>query len=166
MKKITLFIYSLLFLVMAKGVAQENTKVVLITLDGLRWQELFSGADPLLIANKEYVGDTTGLKEHFWHDSAKERRKALFPFVWKEVAKIGQIHGNRNLGSKVDLTNKMWFSYPGYNEILSGKADDARIDSNDKIPNPNKTILEITNTDSRYKGKVAAFGSWDVFPIS
>lgn len=164
MKTIIPFIYSLLFLVMAKGVAQENTKVILITLDGLRWQELFSGADPLLITNKEYVGDTTGLKEHFWRDSATERREALFPFLWKEVAKIGQIHGNRNLGSKVDLTNKMWFSYPGYNEILSGKADDARIDSNDKIPNPNKTILEIANTDSRYKGKVAAFGSWDVFP--
>ena len=86
------------------------------------------------------------------------------PFIWNEVVKIGQIHGNRNLGSKVDLTNKMWFSYPGYNEILSGKADDARINSNDKIPNPNTTILEVANSDSRYKGKVAAFGSWDVFP--
>ena len=77
---------------------------------------------------------------------------------------MGQLHGNRDLGSKVDLTNKMWFSYPGYNEILSGKADDDRIDSNDKIPNPNKTILEIVNKEPRYKGKVAAFGSWDVFP--
>ena len=77
---------------------------------------------------------------------------------------MGQIHGNRNLGSKVDLTNTLWFSYPGYNEILSGKADDERIDSNDKIPNPNKTVLEIANNDARYKDKVAAFGSWDVFP--
>ena len=86
------------------------------------------------------------------------------PFLWKEILKMGQIHGNRNLGSKVDLTNKMWFSYPGYNEILTGKADDARINSNDKIPNPNTTILEVANNDPRYKGKVAAFGSWDVFP--
>lgn len=77
---------------------------------------------------------------------------------------MGQLHGNRVLGSKVDLTNKMWFSYPGYNEILTGKADDDRIDSNDKVPNPNKTILEIANEEPRYKGKVAAFGSWDVFP--
>jgi hypothetical protein len=165
MKKITLTIFVLIALIINDLNAQENTKVVLITLDGLRWQELFSGADPLLVANKEYVDDTTSLKEHFWRDSPKERREALMPFIWKEVSKMGQIHGNRNLGSKVDLTNKMWFSYPGYNEILSGKADDAHIDSNDKILNPNKTILEIANDNPRYKGKVAAFGSWDVFPF-
>ena len=148
------------------GIAQEsvNKKVVLITLDGVRWQELFSGADPLLVANTKYVSDTTDLKTRFWRDSPLERREVLFPFLWKEVSKMGQIHGNRNLGSQVDLTNKKWFSYPGYNEILSGKADDTRIDSNDKINNPNKTILEIANQDPRYKGKVAAFGSWDVFP--
>lgn len=142
----------------------ENTKVVLITLDGLRWQELFSGADPLLVSNKEYVNDTTDLQERFWRENPQERRRALMPFIWNDVSKMGQIHGNRNLGSKVDLTNKMWFSYPGYNEILSGKADDTRINSNDKIPNPNTTILEVANNDPRYKGKVAAFGSWDVFP--
>jgi hypothetical protein len=30
--------------------------------------------------------------------------------------------------------------------------------------NPNVTILEELNNTSEYKGKVAAFGSWDVFP--
>ena len=144
--------------------SQDDPKVILITLDGLRWQELFSGADSLLIANTNYVEDTTGLIKHFWRKTAIERREVLLPFLWKEAAIMGQLHGNRDLGSKVDLTNKMWFSYPGYNEILTGKADDDRIDSNDKIPNPNKTILEIANEDARYKGKVAAFGSWDVFP--
>ena len=157
-------ICAFLFLNSFIGFSQDQSKVVLITLDGLRWQELFTGADPLLVANKEYVRDTTGLKKHFWRNSPKERREALMPFLWKEASKMGQIHGNRNLGSKVDLTNTLWFSYPGYNEILSGKADDERIDSNDKIPNPNKTVLEIANNDARYKDKVAAFGSWDVFP--
>jgi len=142
----------------------DNTKVILITLDGLRWQELFTGADSLLVANTEYVHDTTELKEKFWDENPEARRESLMSFIWKDVAKMGQIHGNRKLGSKVDLTNTMWFSYPGYNEILTGKADDARIDSNDKIPNPNTTILEIANKDPNYKGKVAAFGSWDVFP--
>jgi hypothetical protein len=56
----------------------------------------------------------------------------------------------------------MWFSYPGYNEILTGKADDQNIFSNDKIPNPNETILEqFAKTYDPLK--VAAFGSWDVF---
>ncbi len=147
--------------------AQEssNPKVILITLDGVRWQELFSGADPLLINNLQYVKDTTALKNQFWHNSTLERRAKLFPFLWTEASKMGQLHGNRKLGSTVNLTNKMWFSYPGYNEILTGKADDNRIHSNNKLPNPNKTILEITNQDARYKNKVAAFASWDVFPF-
>lgn len=165
LKFIALIFIGLFFLIIGSCSAQEkNPKVVLITLDGLRWQELFSGADPLLVANKEYVHDTTGLKQHFWRDSPTERREALFPFLWKEASKMGQIHGNRNLGNKVNLTNKMWFSYPGYNEILSGIADDSRIYSNDKVNNPNTTVLEIANQDIRYKDKVAAFGSWDVFP--
>ncbi|MEO9894205.1 phosphoglyceromutase [Aurantibacter sp.] len=147
-----------------KAQQSKNTKVVLITLDGLRWQELFTGADPLLVANKQYVHDTTGLKKQFWKETAAERRETLLPFFWSKVTALGQIHGNRNFGSKVNLTNKMWFSYPGYNEILTGKADDERIDSNAKINNPSKTVLEIANSDVRYKGKVAAFGSWDVFP--
>lgn len=144
---------------------QEDTKVILITLDGLRWQELFGGADSLLIGNKDYVGDVEHLKEKFWRDSPQERRKALMPFFWGEVAKMGQLHGNRELGSKVDLTNSMWFSYPGYNEILTGRADDDRINSNDKVDNPNVTVLERYNNTPEGKGKVAAFGSWDVFPF-
>lgn len=152
------------FPVICSAQESENTKVILITLDGLRWQELFTGADPLLVTNTEYVNDTTELKEKFWRQNPEARREALMPFFWNDVAKMGQIHGNRTLGSKVDLTNKMWFSYPGYNEILTGKADDSRIGSNDKVPNPNMTILEIANKDPKYKGKVAAFGSWDVFP--
>ncbi|WP_240315456.1 alkaline phosphatase family protein [Aquimarina longa] len=144
---------------------EKNTpKIVLITIDGLRWQELYSGADPLLITNKDYVKDTTKLKSDFWRSTPKDRREVLMPFFWKTIAAKGQLYGNRSIGNKVDLTNEMWFSYPGYNEILTGVADDKNINSNDKINNPNKTVLEIVNNTSKYKGKVAAFGSWDVFP--
>lgn len=142
----------------------ESSKVFVITLDGLRWQELFSGADSLLVENKEYVKNTKQLKSEFWSETATARRAILFPFIWNEVSKIGQIHGNRWQGSKMNLTNGMHFSYPGYNEILTGKADDKRINSNDQIPNPNITILEIAEKSAAYTGKVAAFGSWDVFP--
>ena len=142
----------------------NDQKIVLITLDGYRWQELFTGADPLLIANKKYVSDTTSLKKEYWRTSPKERREALMPFVWGKVAEMGQIHGNRKYGSKVNVTNGMWFSYPGYNEVLTGKPDDKNIDSNSKKYNPNVTILEKLNKSPKYSGKVAAFASWDVFP--
>ncbi|MDO5979027.1 sulfatase-like hydrolase/transferase [Flavivirga spongiicola] len=156
----SLFVYVLV----AQKISKTETKVILITLDGLRWQELFSGADSLLITHKDYVQDASHLKEKFWRETPHKRREALMPFFWNEVVEMGQIHGNRTLGSKMDLTNTMWFSYPGYNEILSGKADDKNIASNDKINNPNKTVLEIINNLPQYKGKVVAFGSWDVFP--
>lgn len=163
--RLLLFIYFLIFSLPAV-LAQDRTtpKIILITLDGLRWQEVYTGADKALIANETYVHDTTQLKKLFWRENASERRKVLMPFLWNEAIKMGQFHGNRALGSKVDLTNTQWFSYPGYNEILCGKADDQRINSNDKINNPNKTILEIVNDIPEHKGKVAAFASWDVFP--
>lgn len=143
----------------------KSPKIILITMDGFRWQELYTGADSLLVTNKKYVNDTTKLKSDFWRSNSIKRREVLMPFFWNEVIKMGQLHGNRKWNSKVNLTNTMWFSYPGYNEILTGKADDERINSNDKINNPNKTILEIVNELPKYKGKVAAFGSWDVFPF-
>lgn len=164
MKHTFFLLMALLFANTYIGAQTDNTKVILITLDGMRWQELFSGADTLLVTNEAFVNDTTALKEAFWRESATERRELLFPFLWKEVATMGQLHGNRNLDSKMDLTNALWFSYPGYSEILTGYADDMRITSNDKLPNPNTTVLELANKDIRYKGKVAAFGSWDVFP--
>lgn len=163
--KNTFIISLLLFSITVKSQKSKTPKVFLITLDGLRWQELFTGADSLLVGNKEYVNNVAALKTEFWRTTAKERRKALMPFIWSNVVKMGQIHGNRGKNSKVDLTNKMWFSYPGYNEILTGKADDTNITSNSKVDNPNKTVLEILNNKPLYKGKVAAFGSWDVFPF-
>lgn len=147
--------------------AQQKNKtenVILITLDGMRWQEVFTGADKTLVGNKTYVNDSAGLTKKFWKPTPAERRSALMPFFWNTIATKGQLYGNRELGSNVNVTNQMWFSYPGYNEILTGQADDQHITSNDKIENPNETVLEVLNKDKRYAGKVAAFSSWDCFP--
>ena len=84
------------------------------------------------------------------------------PFLWSVVDKNGQIYGNRNLGNKIDNSNPYWFSYPGYNEIFTGYPDTA-INSNSYPPNPNTTLLEFLNKQSKYKNKVAAFGAWDAF---
>ncbi|SFN70448.1 alkaline phosphatase family protein [Salegentibacter flavus] len=144
--------------------SQNSDKIIVITIDGLRWQELFGGADSLLINNKQFVNNPEELNELFWADSEKERRESLLPFLWNYAAKNGAILGNRWEKNKVNLKNKMVFSYPGYNEILTGHPDDQRINSNQKINNPNVTILEIANKSEDYKDKVLAFGSWDVFP--
>lgn len=159
-------LYAVVLFVSFNSCAQQKTEnVFLITLDGFRWQELYTGADSSLINNKDYVENPEELARLFWRDTPQERREVLMPFMWSVIQKEGQLYGNRNLGSKVNITNKMRFSYPGYNEILTGKADDDRIKSNDKILNPNETILEYVNKQPGFKGKVAAFGSWDVFPF-
>jgi len=164
MKNLILFFLLLLgsFTVIGQSLKTEN--LFIITFDGLRWQELFTGADSALITNKDYVRDGWDLKQLFWSDSPDERRRKLMPFFWGELAKHGQLYGNRKLGNYVDCSNNMWFSYPGYNEILCGFADDQRIKSNNKVNNPNVTLLEYLHNLPAFKGKVAAFCSWDVFP--
>ena len=145
--------------------SQKTENVILVTFDGLRWQELFGGADSLLIDDSGYVENPEELVKEFWHTDPLKRREMLMPFFWNTIAKEGQLYGNRKYGNKVDCTNNMWFSYPGYNEILSGFSDDERINSNSKINNPNKTVLEYLNEMKSFNGSVAAFGSWDVFPF-
>lgn len=148
----------------AGAAAQDVENVFFITMDGLRWEELFTGADPWLLNNEQYTSGREALSQKYWREDPRERRRALMPFFWSEIAENGQLHGNRMLGSNVNVSNTRLFSYPGYNEILTGFADDS-IDSNDKKPNRNVTVLEWINNLSDFKGKVAAFGSWDVFPF-
>ncbi len=113
--------------------------------------------------NEDYVENSGELEELFWAEFPDERREKLMPFFWNVIAKEGQLYGNRKYENRVDATNGLFFSYPGYSEILTGFVDES-IDSNDKIRNPNKTVLEFVNEQPEFRGKVAAFASWDVFP--
>ena len=140
----------------------QPANVVLITIDGLRWQEFFGGA------NREYFkrdneGNAGEPERRFWRETPEERRATLMPFVWKTIATRGQIFGDPSVGSQSRVTNGLWFSYPGYSELFTGIAD-PRIDSNNKVPNPNVTVFEWLNSRSGFAGRVAAFGSWDVLP--
>ena len=103
------------------------------------------------------------LKTTYWRDERSDRRKQLFPFLWSVVANEGVLAGDRTQASHMEVGNPWWFSYPGYNEMLTGNVDPA-IDSNDKDWNPNVTFLEVLNATEGFKGRVMAFGSWDVFP--
>ena len=142
----------------------KTRNVVLIVSDGLRWQEIFSGADRSLM-DSEHGGswaDPKELKQEFWRDVVSERRELLFPFLWNVVAKKGQIFGNQTKGSVAHVTNGMAFSYPGYNEMLTGYPD-PKIDRNEFGPNPNVTVFEWLNRMPEFRGKVAVYGTWNVF---
>jgi hypothetical protein len=137
--------------------------IVVITIDGFRWQEVFNGADSLLISDAAYTSDTAYCKMLYWASTADERRKRLMPFFWNILAAKGQLYGNRDFDNKVNTENLYSISYPGYNEIFTGTAD-VSISSNRKYKNPNINILEYLDSKPSFRGRVAAFTSWDVFP--
>src|SRR5918993_5027852 len=121
MKQVFLAILMVSFLKM--GAQNKSQNIVIVTLDGMRWQEVFGGADSILLRDKKFTKDSSGTHRAFWNPELNERRKMLFPFLWNTVAKAGQLYGNRWFGNKVDNANRYRFSYPGYNEIFTGYPD-------------------------------------------
>ncbi len=150
--------------VLGKAAPLKTRNVFLIITDGFRWQEVFDGADEQLLT-KQFgkVADTNAIRTQFWRATPETRREALMPFIWTDLAKRGQILGNQKKGSVVTVTNGRKFSYPGYNEILTGSPD-SRIDSNAKKPNPNVNVFEWLNGRAGFRNHVMVFGTWDVFP--
>ncbi len=143
------------------GESEQN--VVLITMDGMRLEEIFNGADSRLILPELGCKDVDQLVQTYCRETSEQSRKILMPFLWQQVEQAGWIAGDRSLNSVVQVTNGHNFSYPGYSELLTGKADDW-VDSNDKRYNRNVTVLEFLNRLPELNGKVSAYCSWDVFP--
>ncbi len=144
-----------------------NEHVLVVMTDGLRWQEVFGGADASLLT-KENTEDQSidVLRQRYVRATPEESRRALMPFLWSHVVPAGEIYGNRKKGSDAYVTNGLNFSYPGYSETLTGHPD-ARVKSNDNVPNPNVTVLEWLNDEWKKRDpsahdQTAAFGAWEV----
>jgi hypothetical protein len=159
---------AVLFLILIAGCSaafsqEPATKnIIIVTLDGFRWKELFEGADKSILSNGKYVIDES-VNQRFWTPSMEERKKTLMPFMWNIVANQGQLYGNRNYKNKVNCTNPHLLSYPGYSEMLVGYSDH-KVSSNKKIDNPNSTVLEFLQGHQNFRGQVAVFTTWDAFP--
>ena len=143
--------------------SQNAENIIIITTDGFRWQEVFMGMDSTIANNTKYnQGDSEMIFKKYWANDPIERRKKLLPFLWSTIESNGNIYGNRSAGNKVNVANRYWFSYPGYNEIFTGYPD-TLVNSNDYPANPNTTLTEFLNKQPKYKNKVAAFGAWNAF---
>jgi hypothetical protein len=166
MSKLSIFltIAAAALICLPSAFAGKTRNVILVISDGVRWQEIFTGADPLLLNEKEGGSWTpeAELRAKYWNDDPQVRRRMLFPFLWGTVAAHGQIFGNQLEGSVAHVENPMWFSYPGYNEMSTGVAD-PRIDSNDFGPNPNVSVFEWLNGMPEFAGKVDIFATWSEF---
>ena len=157
MKRLILILFLMPLMAFAKG--DDFPRLVIITIDGLRWQEVFSGAEESLLSNTKEVRNVEQTRRLYWRHTPVDRRMALMPFVWNTVAKQGMLIGNRNLGSVMQVANKTNISFPGYSEMMTGIVDED-IKGNDPIPNPHLNVLEVANQDLRYKGSVVMYGSW------
>lgn len=148
--------------------ADTGQRVVLVTLDGARVEEVFGGLDAAVLSST--LGPKARLEDQpvykrFWAATPEARRARLLPFLWTQLLRDdGSIAGNRSLGSVVAVSNRRRFSYPGYGEMLLGRPLDAEITSNDLKPSPRQTVLEYARAALGLDAsQVALFASWDVF---
>lgn len=170
MRHVAAFGLSLVSVVLAQspveppGPVRATENVLLVTLDGLRWQDVFTGADNAML-NKDdgRVADLRATRQRFWRGEPEARRELLMPFLWSTIAKDGQLFGDPSRGSPAKVTNPHRFSYPGYAELLVGFVNPL-VDSNNKFPNPDQTVLEWLHGRPGFAGRIAAFSGWDVHP--
>ncbi len=145
-----------LLTIASTGPVAVSQNVVLLIADGLRYEEVFSGADQALVTAPQLDGCRPYLQ-----GDAHQRRESLMPFFWHNVVKKGQVFGDPALGSISQVTNGHNCSYPGYSETLCGYADPT-IKCNKPVANTNQTVFECLNGEPGLSGRVAAFGAWEV----
>ncbi|MFT3683274.1 MAG: alkaline phosphatase family protein [Ferruginibacter sp.] len=162
--KLLLCSLCLLLLSIASPAQAPAQNVFIITIDGIRWQEIFKGADETLLRNIAFVQDTGIMLQQYGNPDPAVRRKRLLPFFWSVIAAQGQLYGNREFENKVNVANLYKISYPGYSEIFTGYADKLFI-PNLAVRNPRSNVLQYLNNQQDFNGKVAAFCSWKVFPF-
>ncbi|HVZ97103.1 MAG TPA: alkaline phosphatase family protein [Chitinophagaceae bacterium] len=158
-----LFVIFLFCFLTGKAQLPVAKNVFIVTIDGIRWQEVFEGPDSSIINNARYTNDIDLAKLLYYDSSAKESRKKLLPFFWNVIARKGRLYGNRLLKNRVNVSNAYKFSYPGYNEILTGYPD-LYVNSNRPVENENINVLEYLNSLDEFRNNVVAFTSWNIFP--
>jgi membrane-anchored protein YejM (alkaline phosphatase superfamily) len=121
--------------------SQKTKNIIIVTIDGVRWQEIFNGSDKSIT---NYCS-----------------REELMPFLWK-YAQSGQLYGNRYYNNYCNVKNIYDISYTGYNEIFTGYADPILI-PNLPIYNRNISFLEKLNQTKEFNGSVVSFASWSCF---
>lgn len=83
-----------------KGLKTEN--VILITLDGVRWEDLFYGADKKIVLDTLFVKDVEATSAKFWSEDYRERRKLVFPFFGTRLENRVKSMGIKNRGASCD----------------------------------------------------------------
>ncbi len=116
----------------------EGPRVVVVTIDGVRWQEIFSGTDPALDGGR----------------SVRPAR-ALVPNLYKLIDR-----GVALAGAGVIASGPRFVSLPGYREILTGRQGDD-CEDNGCAPIDEPTLLDEARAATGRAADVAAIASWE-----
>lgn len=117
---------------------QAHARVILVTLDGVRWQDFFD--DPM-------------------GSYADGSQRPLLPGFWERLAPGGIVLGDRGAGSWVHAIGRRPASLPQYQGLLAGYTQPCEDNHCGRIGVP--TVLESVRErlDLR-RGEVAVFSSW------
>lgn len=127
---------------------RHTSRVIQITLDGVRWQEVYLGVDPKLARD-------AGLKS-----SDVVSADTLLPNIYQDVIARGVALGAPGHGV-VEASGPMYVSLPGYMELLLGARSGC--ESNDCPSVDRPTILdEVASMPGAAFGDAAVIASWDV----
>jgi hypothetical protein len=132
----------------AEYVEEERAEsaVVLVVLDGVRWQEVYGGVDRALA------------RQHGVSASAWANPEDLMPNLHRMIDTEGVAIGAPGHGAEIAASGPQFISMPGYIEIFAGRPD-RRCFRNDCVPAPMRTIVDDVR-DSGDARDVALVASW------
>jgi Metalloenzyme superfamily len=125
---------------------RAESAVVLVVLDGVRWQEVFGGADRTLA------------RQHGMSPSAWANPVDLMPNLHRIIDSEGLAIGAPGHGAEITASGPQFISLPGYIEIFAGKPDLGCF-RNDCVPSPMRTISDQVR-DAGDTRDVALVASW------
>ena len=122
-----------------------GANVILVTLDGVRWQEFFGSApDPRMS-----------------HGDQRE----IFPHLWRTLSREGAMFGSPRTTSRMVVSNPVKVSLPGYQSIMAGRAQFCLNNECSRIGRetfPERVSREL----GLARGQVAAIASWKKIPLA
>jgi hypothetical protein len=125
--------------------AQPNTNdanVILLTLDGVRWEEVFKGVDPGQSMDSEGT------------------HSRIFDYLTGTLTQQGPLIGNKEKGERVTVSNPAQNSLPAYQSIMAGATQPCTSNACGRIHV--ETFPERILQDLQLKKEeVATFASWE-----
>ncbi len=134
---------------------RAESAVILVVLDGVRWQEIFDGADRTLSRPRRV------------NPAALATSRELMPNLYAMIDGDGVTGANDahglalgapGRGAEITATGPQFISLPGYIEIFGGKPD-FRCGRNDCVPAPMRTIPDDVR-DASGADDVSVIASW------